>query len=117
MARILKFFYDNNIDVIRFGLHSVEKDSFIAGPFHPALSEIANSYLYRDLIEKEISKKVKVVGQIQAPVKEKEVLGEIEYLLDGEVIGSIPIYASECVKEKSYLFSLKHLWKQVKLDT
>ncbi len=67
--------------------------------------------------EKEISKKVKVVGQIQAPVKEKEVLGEIEYLLDGEVIGSIPIYASECVKEKSYLFSLKHLWKQVKLDT
>ena len=56
-AKILRFFYDNNIDVIRFGLHSVEKDSFIAGPFHPALSEIASSYLYRDIIEKEISKK------------------------------------------------------------
>ena len=48
----LKLFYDNNIKVIRFGLHSIEKESFIAGAFHPALKEIAESYIYRDLFEK-----------------------------------------------------------------
>ncbi len=56
-AKLLKLFYDHNIDVIRFGLHTVEKDSFVAGAFHPALSEIASSYLYRDLIENQIKNK------------------------------------------------------------
>lgn len=56
-AKLLKLFYDNNISVIRFGLHSIEKDSFVAGAFHPALSEIAQSYIYRDIIEKNISEK------------------------------------------------------------
>lgn len=56
-AKLLKLFYDNNISVIRFGLHSVEKESFVSGAFHPALSEIAQSYIYRDIIEKNINKK------------------------------------------------------------
>ncbi len=56
-AKLLNLFYENGIDVIRFGLHTVEKDSFVAGPFHPALSEIASSYLYRDLIEQKIKTK------------------------------------------------------------
>lgn len=55
-AEILKLFYNNNINVIRFGLHSIEKDSFVAGPFHPALSELANSYIYRGLFEKVFDK-------------------------------------------------------------
>ncbi len=55
-AKLLKLFYDNNIKVIRFGLHSIEDESFVAGAFHPALSEIAQSYIYRDLIEAIIHK-------------------------------------------------------------
>ena len=55
-AKLLKLFYDNNIKVIRFGLHSIEGESFVAGAFHPALSEIAQSYIYRDLIEAIIHK-------------------------------------------------------------
>lgn len=66
---------------------------------------------------KEISKNVRILEDIKAPVKKGEVLGELEYLLEGEVIGSVPIYASEDIKEKTFLFSMKSLWKQVRLDT
>ena len=55
-AKLLKLFFDNNINVIRFGLHSIEKESFISGAFHPALSEIAQSYIYRDIIENKVKK-------------------------------------------------------------
>lgn len=55
-AKLLKLFYDNNVKVIRFGLHSIEQDSFVAGAFHPALNEIAQSYIYRELFEKALNK-------------------------------------------------------------
>ena len=51
-AELLKLFYENKINVIRFGLHSVDEESFVAGAFHPALSEIAQSFIYRDIFEK-----------------------------------------------------------------
>lgn len=56
-AKLLKLFFDNNINVIRFGLHSIDTENFVAGAFHPALSEIAHSYIYRDLLEKMINKR------------------------------------------------------------
>ena len=67
-AKLLKLFYDNNINVIRFGLHSVDEDSFIAGPFHPAISEIAQSYIYRELIDK----KIDGIGIYKITVKDTE---------------------------------------------
>lgn len=56
-AVLLKLFYDNNINVIRFGLHSIDKESFIAGAFHPAISELAQGYIYRNIIEEKINDK------------------------------------------------------------
>ena len=42
-AKILEMFLDNNIPVIRLGLHEVSDN--IAGPFHPAFGELAQSRL------------------------------------------------------------------------
>lgn len=56
-AKLLKLFNDEGISVIRFGLHSIDNESFIAGAFHPALSEMAQSCIYKDIIEKSIVKK------------------------------------------------------------
>jgi len=67
--------------------------------------------------EKEVRKNVKILEEIKAPIKENEILGEIDYLLDEEVIGTVPIYASKEMKKKTYLYSLKKLWNQVMLDT
>ena len=46
---LLKMFIDADIKVIRLGLHTIEKDSYIAGPWHPAFSELCYSKLYCNL--------------------------------------------------------------------
>lgn len=56
-AKLLKLFYDNNINVIRFGLHSIDKDSFVSGAFHSAMSELAQGYIYRNIIKEKIYNK------------------------------------------------------------
>lgn len=42
-AKLYGLFTDNNINVIRLGLHSIENDAYIAGPWHPAFSELCLS--------------------------------------------------------------------------
>lgn len=47
-AVLLKMFYENNIKVIRLGLHSggnVE-EGYLSGPYHPAFGEICESKIY-----------------------------------------------------------------------
>ena len=47
-ATLLEAFYENNIKVIRLGLHSggnVE-EGFLAGPYHPAFGELCESKIY-----------------------------------------------------------------------
>ncbi len=49
------------IEVIRIGLHASDEldegTTVVAGPYHPAFGEIAESLVYRDEIEREIRKK------------------------------------------------------------
>ena len=49
-AVLLKMFYDENIKVIRLGLHSggnVE-EGYLAGPYHPAFGELCESRIFLD---------------------------------------------------------------------
>jgi histone acetyltransferase (RNA polymerase elongator complex component) len=55
-SKLLKRFYDNDIQVIRLGLHSggnVE-EGYLAGPYHPAFGELCQSEIYFDCAIKEI---------------------------------------------------------------
>ncbi len=55
-AELLKKFYDNDIKVIRLGLHSggnVE-DGFLAGPYHPAFGELCESAIYLNIARNKI---------------------------------------------------------------
>ncbi|MBQ8183896.1 MAG: radical SAM protein [Clostridia bacterium] len=55
-AVLLKKFHDNNIKVIRLGLHSggnVE-EGFIAGAYHPAFGELCESAIYLDILKNEL---------------------------------------------------------------
>ena len=45
-AELLLMFQKADIPVIRLGLHSIEEESFVAGPWHPAFSELCKSALY-----------------------------------------------------------------------
>lgn len=73
--------------------------------------------LLKEEKELELTKKIRMVDGLTAPVGENEIIGEVEYLLDGKTIGSVPICAGETVREKTYGFCLKTLWHQLILDT
>ncbi len=45
-GELLEHFDHAGIKVIRLGLHSIEQESFVAGPWHPAFSEICDSYRF-----------------------------------------------------------------------
>ncbi len=45
-AELLLMFEQAGIKVIRLGLHSIEKNTYIAGPWHPAFSELCYSKIY-----------------------------------------------------------------------
>ena len=56
-ARLLKMFEGENIKVIRLGLHSIEENSYIAGPRHPAFSELCYSKIYFNVAKKLLNEK------------------------------------------------------------
>ncbi len=45
-AELLTFFESKGINVIRVGLHSIDNDAFVAGPWHAAFGEIVKSKIY-----------------------------------------------------------------------
>lgn len=65
-----------DIDVIRIGLHSseeMESGSVVAGPYHPAFGEIAESLIYREIIEDELSKTDKTMTEFKFRCAKRDV--------------------------------------------
>lgn len=55
-GKLLKMFHDNDIKVIRLGLHSggnVE-EGFVAGVYHPAFGELCESAVYLDILKEKL---------------------------------------------------------------
>lgn len=86
-ARLLKMFEGENIKVIRLGLHSIEENSYIAGPWHPAFSELCFSKIYLNIAKKLLNQKgsytlfvnpsaiSKMIGQRKENINELKKLG------------------------------------------
>ena len=58
-GELLSFFESKNINVIRLGLHSIEEESFIAGPWHWAFGELCVSSIYMKKAKKMLEKEQK----------------------------------------------------------
>ncbi len=54
-SKLLIMFEQANINVIRLGLHSIEEDSYIAGPWHPAFSELCQSKIMFDKVKEQLT--------------------------------------------------------------
>lgn len=92
-ATILKMFYDNNINVIRVGLHYSDElvNTSVAGYYHPAFRELCESKMFLDMLVNEIKNYPKgefsvfvgnkfiskAIGQKKANIKALEDLGYI----------------------------------------
>lgn len=69
-AKLLMMFNKAGVEVIRLGLHSggnVE-EGYVAGAYHPAFREIAESRIYLDIIKEEIKKEALPEGKIEVTV-------------------------------------------------
>lgn len=55
-AKLLNEFNDANIPVIRLGLHSIDTDEYVAGPWHSAFGEICESMIVLDKLNNLITK-------------------------------------------------------------
>ena len=72
-GKLLREFYENNITVIRLGLHSggnVE-DGFLAGPYHPAFGELCEGEIYLSLAREKL--KNAPVGEVTVYVNSREI--------------------------------------------
>ncbi len=86
-ARLLTMFEVENIKVIRLGLHSIEENSYIAGPWHPAFSELCFSKIYLNIAKKLLNQKgsytlfvnpsaiSKMIGQRKENINELKKIG------------------------------------------
>jgi len=45
-TKLLKLFGDNNINIIRLGLHTIDLNAYVAGPWHPSLRELCEGKIY-----------------------------------------------------------------------
>lgn len=108
-ATLYKMFVDANIRVIRLGLHSIEEEAYIAGPWHPAFSELVLSQIMLNEVLSKITSKgncilyvnksdvSKMIGQkksniqfleskgIYCKVKPKEGLKNLEIIIESDV--------------------------------
>ncbi len=45
-AKLLRLFYEENISVIRTGLHTINEEKYLSGPWHPAFRELCDAHIY-----------------------------------------------------------------------
>ena len=59
--QLLLFFEDTNIKILRLGLHPSESltqaEELVAGPFHPALKELVNTVIWKDIFRESVKNK------------------------------------------------------------
>lgn len=58
-SKLYTMFTENGINVIRLGLHSIEEKAFLAGPWHPAFSELCQSRIMLNKAIKQLAEKGK----------------------------------------------------------
>ena len=63
-SRLYKMFTDSNIRVIRLGLHSIEEKAYIAGPWHPAFSELCQSQIMLSGVLSELREKGRYIIKV-----------------------------------------------------
>ncbi|MBQ2296780.1 MAG: radical SAM protein [Clostridia bacterium] len=56
-TRLILIFENEGIDIIRLGLHTIDTNEYVAGPWHPAFSELCENEIYRNIILSELNEK------------------------------------------------------------
>lgn len=86
-AELLGMFKNADIKVIRCGLHSIDTERYVAGPWHPAFKELCDSKMYFDKIIKLLPKKGEYILHVHPREISKVVGNKKENLLKLQGLG------------------------------
>lgn len=86
-------FRNNGIKVIRLGLHDIDKSAYVAGPWHPAFSELCCGEMYYEKIISSLNEKGNYTIKV-APCEISKVVGQNKCNI-------------ERLKEKGFLCKIK----------
>ncbi|MBQ2815501.1 MAG: radical SAM protein [Clostridia bacterium] len=56
-TRLIPIFENAGIDIIRLGLHTIDANEYVAGPWHPAFSELCENEIYKNIILPKLDEK------------------------------------------------------------
>ncbi len=74
-------FINNNITVIRIGLHTIEADSYVAGPWHPAFRELCESYRFKNKLNNVLKENTSYIVYVNGADVSK-IIGQNRYNID-----------------------------------
>lgn len=59
--------------------------------------------------EEEVERRMEIPSSLEAPVMAGQVAGHITYLLDGQIVGTFPLYTDKTVKRKNFTYAAKQI--------
>lgn len=89
-------------------LQNIKVDNGTSEYVLPDLIEI-HSFTLINQNPENIQKKFNIPITIKAPIKKGDILGTVEYSIDGKIISSVNIYSSENISKKSFSLSIRDL--------
>ncbi len=104
VGKLLLMFKAENINVIRTGLHSIDLEHYVAGPWHPAFRELCDADIYFEKAKEQLKTAgeyiifvpkgdvSKMVGQKRQNIKKLAQLGFICKVLEDENLKEYEIY-------------------------
>lgn len=102
-SKLYTMFTEKDIKVIRLGIHSIAEDAYIAGPWHPAFSELCQSQIMLNKVLTEITQKghyklyvgksdvSKMIGQKKCNLMHLENIGIYCRVLVDETLGNLKV--------------------------
>ena len=58
----------------------------------------------------EVKRRIDIPPVLEAPVMAGQVAGHVSYLLDGQIVGTFPLYTDKTVKRKNFSYAAEQIW-------
>ena len=82
----------------------------IAGEVLPRIEKNFTYTITQNENPKDIKRSIQYKKNLQAPIKEGDVIGKITYTLNEETIGTLPIVSAQTIKKASYMDYIRHVF-------
>lgn len=90
-----------------FGKVTVEKG--ISSEINAILEQDASFFIEKSK-SSQVTQNISFIEKLEAPIEEGQIIGEVTYLVDNQVIKEVNIVASDTVKKLDFMNMTLNLW-------